>query len=90
MTPAPINLDNEIVATRYDGATRTCYYTIARDGKRWTAAVPLDHLEIHGPAKANRREHLARALMTAMAGPPDADLPAPADVDPFKAFAARA
>lgn len=86
---APINLDTEIVATRFDPATSTCYYTIARDGNRWTAAVPLDHLEQHGAAKPKRRDHIARALMTAMEGPPDADLPAPQDVDPFKAFAAR-
>lgn len=89
MPQSPINLDTEIVATRYDAASRTCYYTIARDGKRWTAAVPLDHLNIHGAAKPARQQHLARALMTAMQGPPDADLPAPQDVDPFKAFNAR-
>jgi len=74
-----IALDTEIVATRYDPLTQTNYYTIERDGNRWTVAVHDDHF--HGAAKTGsdatkakiaRREHLAKRLRDAMLGPPDA------------------
>lgn len=69
-----INLDSEIVATRYDSATGECFYTIERGGKRWTARVHLDDLNKHGPVAASapqRRNYLAQALEEAMRGVPD-------------------
>lgn len=71
-----INLDTEIVATRYDPIARTNFYTIEREGKRWTAGVHDDHFTPHGPvgdpgALQKRRAHLAKVLTDAMAGPPD-------------------
>jgi hypothetical protein len=68
-----INLDTEIVATRFDAPSHTCFYTIARGGKRWTAALHIDALEKAGANKTLRRQTLAAALMNAMAGPPDED-----------------
>lgn len=71
-----INLDSEIVATRYDSATGECFYTIERGGKRWTARVHLDDLNKHGPvatAGSQRRNYLAGALEEAMRGPPDGE-----------------
>jgi hypothetical protein len=85
-SPALINgepviaLDSEIVATRYDPFTRTCFYTIERNGKRWTATIPLKHFEDRGfimgaqhlPSRQQRRDYLASMLEQAMNGPPDA------------------
>lgn len=72
-----INLDSEVVATRYDSATGECFYTIERGGKRWTARVHLDDLNKHGPVAAagqQRRNYLAGALEEAMRGPPDGEV----------------
>jgi len=66
-----IHLEEEIVGSRFDPVTRTCHYTIARNGKRWTVAVPIDHLEAHKANKAARRNHLANVLQNAMNGPHD-------------------
>src|SRR6185312_4937082 len=66
-----IALESEIIATRYDPKTRTCFYTIQRDGKRWTAAVPVDHLEKHKGNRQNRRNHVAAVITNAMRGPHD-------------------
>lgn len=71
-----IALDSEIVATRFDTATRTCFYTIARNGKQWTVGIHLDQLEKHGPlpkSRQQRRVTLANALMVAMQGPADGE-----------------
>ncbi len=77
-----VALESEIVSSRYDAATRTCFYTIARSGKRWTAAVPLDHLDKHKSNRQLRRNHLANVLNNAMNGLPDS--PAGSKVDPFR------
>jgi hypothetical protein len=66
-----LNLDGEIVATAYDPASGS--YTLARDGRRWTAAVALAQLEAQGANKEARRNHLANVLFTAMQGPPDGE-----------------
>lgn len=71
MPQAPINLDTEIVQTRHDPDNRAALYTIQRDGKRWTASIPLADLDGYGPNKQGRREHLAKALTAAMMGMPD-------------------
>lgn len=74
-----INPETEIVSTQYDSAANTCSYTIERNGKRWTAVIPLQHLDVHkGPNhKALRRAHIAKALETRMMGEPDPLPPAP-------------
>lgn len=74
-----IALDTEIVATRFDPKSRTCFYTIERGGKRWTATVPIDHLQAHKGNKQARRNHLAKVLEQAMAGQPDPPQGTPAD-----------
>jgi hypothetical protein len=66
-----LNLDSEIVATAYDPASGTCSYTLARDGRHWTVAVPLAQLEAQGASKEARRNHLANVLIAAMHGPSD-------------------
>lgn len=68
-----INLDSEIVATRFDQPTRTCFYTIERGGKRWTVPLHIDALEKHGANRELRRKTLATALLQAMAGPADGE-----------------
>lgn len=71
-----INLDTEIVATRYEPKTGDCFYTIERDGKRWTAQVHVDAFTQYGaiqPSVQQRRDYLANALEQAMRGPPDAE-----------------
>ena len=71
-----IALESEVVGSRFDKTTRTCFYTIARDGKRWTAALPIDQLlQIKGPnRKTLIRNHVATALQNVMNGPPDAPM----------------
>lgn len=68
-----IGLDSEVVATRFDPPTRTCFYTIERGGKRWTAALHIDALQKAGANMALRRKMVAMALMQAMAGPADGE-----------------
>ena len=74
-----IALDTEIVATRFDPLTQTNYYTVERNGHRWTVAIHNDHF--HHVAKGaahpreastKRRDHLARKINEAMLGQPDA------------------
>ena len=77
-----IALETEVVSTRYDKRTQTGYYTIERDGKRWTIAVPVADLDKHKKNKQLRRNHLANALVRAMSGPPDPA--AGTKQDPFK------
>ncbi len=76
-----VALESEIVSSRYDATTRMCFYTIARNGQRWTAAVPLDHLDKHKGNRTLRRNHLANVLTNAMRGLPDG--PAGTKADPF-------
>lgn len=69
-----INVDTEIVASRYDAAKRMNHYTIERDGHRWTVDVPDDHLDKHGRGPGSlvrRRNHVASVLVLAMRGKPD-------------------
>ena len=68
-----INLDTEIVGTRYDPVNRTNHYTIERGGRRWTASVHTDHLAVHKANKEARRRHVANALVEAMRGNPDGE-----------------
>ena len=70
-----IALESEIVATRFDPLGQACYYTIERDGKRWTVKIPLSDLDKHnGPNhKALRRNYIATALQNAMRAAPDDD-----------------
>lgn len=68
-----IALESEIVGSRFDKLTQTCYFTIERDGKRWTVALPKDAFKQFkgNNAKQLRRNHLAAALNNAMRGKPD-------------------
>ena len=69
-----IAIDSEVVATRYDAHSRTCFYTIERGGKHWTAKIPLDDLEKHKANKALRRQHVATVLTGIMQGPSDEEI----------------
>lgn len=71
-----INLDAQIIATRFDPASRTCFYTYQHtDGSQYTVAVPLDELASLGTTPANRdarRRHLAHKIVTHIqTNPPD-------------------
>lgn len=68
-----IHLENEIVATRHDPVTRTSFYTIERNGRRWTVGIPDDDLNRHKSNKAARRLHLAQTLNMAMQGKADGE-----------------
>lgn len=67
-----IHLDSEIVATKFDPLSQSCAYTIERDGKRWTAVIPLAEFAKLGANKVAKRNLLATALNNAMQGKPDA------------------
>lgn len=67
-----IHLDSEIVATRFDQLSQSCAYTIERDGRRWTAAIPLAEFAKLGTNKIAKQNLLATALNNAMQGKPDA------------------
>lgn len=66
-----INLEGEVVGSRIDPVTQTCFYTVERDGRRWTVKVPLADLHRHAANKAGRRTHVATVLNAAMQGKPD-------------------
>jgi hypothetical protein len=68
-----INLDAEIVATRYDPVSRTCFYTVQRDGCRWTVSIHEDDLNRHKGDKQKRRNHLGHLLQVAMQGKADGE-----------------
>lgn len=87
-----INLDDQIVASTYDKAARTCSYTYEHtDGSRYTVTVPLADLEKVGPmpqAKMARRQHLAQRVLTHIqSNPPD---PEPDERSPDRAVEAQA
>lgn len=69
--PMTIHLDTEIVATHFDQVTQTCFYTIERDGKRWTASVPLADLNKLAANKTAKHALVANKLNVAMLGAPD-------------------
>lgn len=66
-----IHLDTEVVSSRFDTVTQTCFYTIERDGQRWTASIPMADLNKHGANKIAKRNYLATVLNNAMQGEPD-------------------
>jgi len=68
-----IALDSEVVASRFAPLEQACYYTIQRNGERWTVRVPLADLNKHkGPNHRQlRRVHVGTALQAAMRGQPD-------------------
>lgn len=71
-----INLDDQVVSTGYDAATRTCSYTYQHsDGSRYTVRIPLAELQNLGTTPANRdqrRKHLATRILTHIqTNPPD-------------------
>jgi hypothetical protein len=74
-----IDLEKEIVSSRHD---KGCgFYTIERDGKRWTAMIQLAELNRHGEDKLARRRHLISALDIAMRGEPDEPVISPRTSD---------
>lgn len=71
-----INVDTEIVASRYDAAKRINHYTIKRDGRHWSVEVPDDHLDRHGRgagSRDRRRNHVGSLLVLAMRGKADGE-----------------
>lgn len=71
-----INIDAEVVATRYDAARRVNLYTVARGGRCWTVEIPNEHFDKHGRgvgSNGRRRQHLANVLTTAMGGKADGE-----------------
>lgn len=64
-----INLETEIVQTRYDQTSRMNYYTIERGGRRWTVGVHMDDFARYGlqrqtdPARLNYLGHLLKQAM---------------------------
>lgn len=71
-----INLDDQVVASSYDSASRVCSYTYQHsDGSRYTVKVPIDDLHKLGMTPMNRqqrREHLATRILTHIqTNPPD-------------------
>lgn len=80
-----INLDDQIVSSRYDSATRICSYTYQHsDGSRYTVDVPIDDMHKIGTTPATlqqRRDFLARKIINhVQTNPPDkvADVGPPA------------
>lgn len=68
-----VHLENEMVATRHDPQERKSHFTIERDGRRWTVAIPDDDLNRHKANKAARRMHVAQVLTMAMQGKADGE-----------------
>jgi hypothetical protein len=69
-----IVLNTELVSTRFDPNTRMNFYTVEKDGRRWTVAIHTDDFNRHGFGqghKQRRQNHLTQALLAKMQGPPD-------------------
>jgi hypothetical protein len=66
-----INLETEIIASRYDPVARDCFYTVRRGALQWTVKIPLAELNKHAGHKIKRRTHVATAIEIAMRGVPD-------------------
>lgn len=65
-----IALESQIVSSGFDKVSRTCFYTIEKNGERWTVHFPFDELN-KKTNKQLRRTHIANALQIAMRGNPD-------------------
>ncbi len=68
-----INLETEIVASRYDAKARTNHFTIERNKRRWTVGVPDADVAKFGGNKQARRNHISGVLETAMRGKADGE-----------------
>lgn len=68
-----INIDTEVVASRYDPVTRINFYTIGRGGRYWTVQIHSNDLDNHGPNAEARRAHLGNVLNQAMQGKADGE-----------------
>lgn len=66
-----INLDSQIVASRYDSRSGECSYTVTDGTSRWTFTVTLADLGHFGANMTARRLHLANKARIAMTGAPD-------------------
>lgn len=68
-----INLETEIVASRYDAKAGTSYFTVERNARRWTVGVPDADIARLGGNKQARRAHISGVLETAMRGRADGE-----------------
>ncbi len=68
-----INLETEIVESRYDTKARANIYVIARNGRRWTVSVPDADVAKIGGNKQARRVFVTNMLETAMRGKADGE-----------------
>lgn len=67
-----INLDTEIVETRHDPVSRNNYYTIERNGRRWTVEIHMDEFN-RCASKEQKRSLLGNRLTEAMRGKADGE-----------------
>lgn len=65
-----IHLDTEIVATRHDPVSRANFYTVERNGRRWTVEIHMDEFN-RCALKEQKRNLLGNRLAEAMLGKAD-------------------
>jgi hypothetical protein len=66
-----INLDSDVVSSKFDAVKQTCLYTVRRGDRLWTVEIPLSELHVHAGNKMLRRKTVENYLNSAMSGPSD-------------------
>lgn len=66
-----INLDSDLVSTKFDSVKQVCIYTARQGLRQWTAEIPVKELNAYAGNKMMRRQIVTRYLQSAMNGPSD-------------------
>lgn len=68
-----VNLDSDLVGTKFDAARQVNIYTARRGDRRWTVEVPLSELQPLMGNKTARRQKVENFINSAMSGPADGE-----------------
>lgn len=66
-----VNLDTDLVGTKFDKTKQACIYTARQGARQWTVEIPLKELSVNAGNKILRRQTVVRYLQSAMNGPSD-------------------
>lgn len=67
----PVNIDSDLVSSRFDKVRQLCIYTAKSGERRWTVEIPARELFALGGNKTLKRQTVTRYLQSAMSGPSD-------------------
>lgn len=68
-----VNIDSDIVQSKFDSVRQMNVYTVKRGERRWTVEIPLSELHKFAGNKTARRGIVERYCNSAMNGPADGE-----------------